>query len=451
MGVRGIVFPAPPSSFEGAVVVAVDENVADEEARVMGGGAAGDAIVMKRLRKVYPGSPTPKVAVQQLSLGIERGACFGLLGPNGAGKSSIQGILAGVIDATSGDCHVGGQNVLSQWHMPRGVGFCPQSDDPLFDFLTVQEHLDLFSRLKGASREEAVSIIREMKLTPYANIQAANLSGGSKRKLSFALAALGRPTCILLDEPSAGMDPVSRRFFWDVLRRVRLYSTVVLTSHSMEEVENTCSGVGIMLEGCLRCLGTIQHLKSRFGRAMEVQIRLHLPSDEDVEGVAAAVRKARLTNSMESGAPLEALWGSEKEELCRALDQYHALGDQQGWGGALASTGAYLLPCTGGQSPTLAELCGWASAEIQMSKASLALNAKFPGTILSERGSSLQAKFSVPIVSPPVSLSQLFGWLESMKVDLHIDAYSVGQQTLQSIFNNFAAASSSLGNSSSRP
>merc|ERR1712196_36814 len=136
--------------------------------------------------------------------------------------------------------------------------------------LTVREHLELYGRLKGLKGSvlynEIQSKIKQLDLSEFENRLAGTLSGGNKRKLSVAIAVLGDPPIVFLDEPSSGMDPVSRRFMWDVIADISTRSkdsTVILTTHAMEECEALCNNIGIMVDGQFSCMGSIQHLKNR--------------------------------------------------------------------------------------------------------------------------------------------------------------------------------------------
>jgi ATP-binding cassette subfamily A (ABC1) protein 3 len=127
--------------------------------------------------------------------------------------------------------------------------------------------------------------IAEMGLTEYADRAAGTYSGGNKRKLSVALAMIGDPSIVFLDEPSTGMDPVARRFMWEVISDVvcrREKCSVILTTHSMEECEALCTRIGIMVGGILRCLGSSQHLRDRFGHGIQIEMGMNQPTNEQV-------------------------------------------------------------------------------------------------------------------------------------------------------------------------
>lgn len=135
------------------------------------------------------------------------------------------------------------------------IGYCPQFD-AIYENLTVKEHLEFYAVIKGVKLELRVELvqrqIRELDLVKYTNVHAGKLSGGNKRKLSCAIALIGNPPIVLLDEPSTGVDPQAKRFMWTVISNIstlRKQSTVILTTHSMEEAEALCPKMGIMVDG----------------------------------------------------------------------------------------------------------------------------------------------------------------------------------------------------------
>ena len=215
-------------------------------------------------------------------------------------------MLTGHSVATAGNAFLNGLDILTQQSQIRSsLGYCPQHD-ALIDFLTVKEHLCLFGRIKGVSEKSLSAfvdaVVAEMGLAGSENKLACQLSGGTKRKLSVGIATIGRPPLVFLDEPSTGMDPGARRAMWDVINRLssptclpastpltsatnadavadieslaQKQCTVILTTHSMEECEALCNRVGIMVGGRLRCLGTVQHLRARFGKGLKLELKL---------------------------------------------------------------------------------------------------------------------------------------------------------------------------------
>ncbi|ELK29428.1 ATP-binding cassette sub-family A member 7 [Myotis davidii] len=268
-----------------------DEDVARERERVVEGATQGDVLVLRDLTKVYPWQKIP--AVDRLCLGIPPGECFGLLGVNGAGKTSTFRMVTGDILPSSGEVILAGHSVTQE---PAAAlcrtGYCPQSD-AIFELLTGREHVELFARLRGipeAKIVETVSLsLENLGLQHYADQPVGTYSGGYKRKLATAVALVGDPTMVFLDEPTTGMDPSARRFLWNsLLAVVRKGRSVVLTSHSMEECEALCTRLAIMVNGRFHCLGSPQHLKGRFGAGHTLTLRVPVGKSEPVMAFVAA-------------------------------------------------------------------------------------------------------------------------------------------------------------------
>jgi len=157
------------------------------------------------------------------------------------------------------------------------MGYCPQAD-PLIELMTARETLVMFARLKNLPERTIPAVVQalleKVTLTPYADRVCGSYSGGNKRKLSLAIALVGSPAVIFLDEPSSGMDPKSRRKMWDIIMKERTVRSIVLTTHSMEECEALCTRIGIMTAGRLQCLGGQQHLKSKYGGGYTLELRV---------------------------------------------------------------------------------------------------------------------------------------------------------------------------------
>lgn len=246
-----------------------------------------ESIEIIHMSKQYSASATP--AVNDLCLGIPKNQIFGLLGTNGAGKTSTMKILTGDILPTSGAAFIRGYNVATQLsEVRKELGYCPQFD-PILEWLTAREHLHIFARLRGLPLDQVSAsvdhMIKLVGLTEGADKAAGSYSGGMKRKLSLGLALIGDPSVVFLDEPSSGMDPLSRRLLWRVLSETqqRTEAAVVLTTHSMEECEAVCHRVGVMVLGRMRGLGSIQHLKNRFGGGYYLELKFTDGALEDIK------------------------------------------------------------------------------------------------------------------------------------------------------------------------
>ena len=146
-----------------------------------------------------------------------------------------------------------------------------------------------------------------MDLTDYKHVNAGELSGGNKRKLQCAIALIGNPPIVLLDEPSTGVDPQAKRFMWTIISNIstlRKQSTVVLTTHSMEEAEALCTKMGIMVDGEFKCFGSSQHIKDKYGMGFELEIKIKQLSEEEVEGLKT---REGIKNEIVTSRGMEAL------------------------------------------------------------------------------------------------------------------------------------------------
>merc|ERR1712226_772777 len=245
----------------------------------------GKSIEIRNLEKTFG----EKRAVDDLNLSMYSGQITALLGHNGAGKTTTIGMLTGALAPTSGTAIVAGKDVKSQLSEIReDIGICLQHDC-LFPLLTVKEHIQFFSRVKGLyqnkSKSEAEDMIdqamRDVALHEKRNTQSRKLSGGMKRKLSVAIAFCGGSKVVLLDEPTSGMDPFSRRFTWNVIRQYRQDRCIILTTHFMDEADILGDRIAIMAEGQLRCCGSSLFLKNHYGVGYQLTIeRNHEDSDD---------------------------------------------------------------------------------------------------------------------------------------------------------------------------
>ncbi|KAJ3534775.1 hypothetical protein NM688_g7082 [Phlebia brevispora] len=213
------------------------------------------------------GGPSNKV-VDDVSFGVNRNTIFALLGPNGAGKTTTFNIIRGEIIPDQGDVLI---NETSVVHHPRSarlsLGVCPQFT-AVDSQLTVREHLIIYGRLKGLYRGEELmsnveNLMRATSLHQYADRLASKLSGGNQRKLSLAIALIGNPSCILIDEFSTGIDAKMKREMWNTLRNVAVGKAIIITTHSMEEASALATKVGILAKRML-AVGSIDQLASRY-------------------------------------------------------------------------------------------------------------------------------------------------------------------------------------------
>eukprot|EP01083_Nonionella_stella_P010106 28916_1 len=256
-------------------------------------------IVMHKVRKVYPasGRAPPKVAVKSLTLNVPKGQTLGLLGKNGSGKTTALKILSTDHKASTGLALVASYDVGSEKiQVYERLGNCPQFD-VVWPFLTVGEHLKFFARLKGLPTDivEAAcnSIAKAVGLgTPEVYCrQAGHLSGGMRRRLSIAIAFIGAPQTLLLDEPTTGLDPSTRNEIWSLISSFATEErAIIITTHMMIEADTLCNRIAIIGQGKLKVVATQQHLKDKYGSGYILQLNLIRSSQENQDKAMAFVR-----------------------------------------------------------------------------------------------------------------------------------------------------------------
>jgi ABC-2 type transport system ATP-binding protein len=252
-------------------------------------------IVAQKLTKSFGET----VAVNDFSLQVRAGEIYGLVGPDGAGKTTVMRLLCGALVPDSGDVTVGGESMMKNPDRAREqIGYLSQKFS-LYEELTVLENIRFFAEVRGIARNawyaRSMEILEFVGLADFVDRQAGFLSGGMKQKLGLASALVHRPRVLLLDEPTGGVDPVTRQDFWQLI--IRLVSeegiSVLVSTPYMDEAVR-CTFVGFMQAGCLVVENNPQTLRSRLdGRIIELRgeplkyLRGLALVDEDVEGVQA--------------------------------------------------------------------------------------------------------------------------------------------------------------------
>jgi ABC-type multidrug transport system ATPase subunit len=200
-----------------------------------------------------------------IDLDVRAGEIIAVLGPNGAGKTTLLRQLTTELRPTTGSIAIFGVDAIGEpSRAKKSMGISPQ-EAGLFETLTVRVHLELFARLKGltaaAARAAAVATMTDLGLAADADRRVGALSGGQRRRVLIALALLGAPPLLVLDEPTAGLDPASRRMLWDVLHRaVRAGATVIFSTHYMEEAERASDRIAIISAGHVIAFGPLDDL-----------------------------------------------------------------------------------------------------------------------------------------------------------------------------------------------
>lgn len=285
-----------------------DHDVMDERLRaekiISAHHVSEEAIVVHNLMKRY--SNGKFLAVDQLSFAVGKEQFFGLLGINGAGKTTTFRMLTGDLSVNYGNAYINHYNLLDdRGNYQSQIGYCPQFD-ALLDRLNSFETLSLYGRLRGISDKnielEVNKLIKKVDLQNHAQRKCKNYSGGNRRKLSLAVALIGSPPVVLLDEPTSGVDPVARRKMWVAISDIQFNSgsSIILSSHSMDECEALCDRIAIMASGQFKCIGSTQYLRTKFGQGYSLIVKLKpdlvAQNKEYLDDVQAYIEK-RLTNA----------------------------------------------------------------------------------------------------------------------------------------------------------
>ena len=370
-----------------------------------------------------------KVAVKGINFEMKPGTIFGLLGTNGAGKTTTFKVLTGDIFPTSGNAYIKGKempnNILS---IRKYLGYCPQFDTILGN-LTAYEHLELYANLKGIKKEYHKEIINEMlnrmNLEKYRDIKSKEYSGGNKRKLSVAIALLGGPSIILLDEPSAGMDPYSRNFMWNIINKmstVSKNSSILLTTHSMEEAEALSTNIAIMVEGKIVTQGTVQELKDKFGKNFELDLKFKFPDEIYYE---------KNKNIIEANCnfDLEKLEKEDCLKILKILEKDYLIEEFNSKGKAKV----IIDEIEKNKYIRYEEYIQWVFFADKLKKTFCFLKTYFDVSLL-----EFYQSYSRIQISQKNKLSMIFDKLENNKCNLGIMNYSLKQISLEQIFINLA-------------
>jgi ABC-2 type transport system ATP-binding protein len=234
---------------------------------------AEEFLVVKDLQKSFGDFK----AVNGVSFSISKGEIFGLLGPNGAGKTTTIRMMSTVLEADSGEITIGGHSVKSDAAAVRSIiGVCPQ-DLALYEDLSAIDNMIFFGRMAGLdgqeAREQAMANLKLMGLQERAKGKVAKFSGGMKRRINLAIALMGHPQLLFLDEPTVGIDPQSRNNIYEnILGLQKKGMTILYTTHYMEEADRLCQRIAIMDGGQIIALDTPYGLKSQIGSPEKVTL-----------------------------------------------------------------------------------------------------------------------------------------------------------------------------------
>jgi len=369
----------------------------------------------------------------------------------GAGKTTTMGMLTAEFPPTSGDATLAGFSVSREPQKTRRrIGYCPQFDAH-FANLTGREHVELYASIKGIPakyvKEAAAAKLKEVGLSDKDSDRlSAGYSGGMKRRLSLACATIGQPQIVFLDECSTGVDPVARREIWvlisDMVAGLNVpdeeKTSVILTTHSMEECEALCPRIGIMANGRLRCLGSAQRLKSRFGQGYQVELKVQLIDREDEDYVANAAKLAAVKNESIDHAEDVLFSLPEVDSALRRLTGDSFLADLVNSENPLGYT---IWKDATGLGVQLDALAAFATSELRMREVGEFMKMHYPSHVLRERQDT---KVRYELSSEDLRISSIFASIEKAKEELRLSDYGVSQTSLEQVFNMHAAEAERL-------
>ena len=230
------------------------------------------AIRVTDLTKMYG----EKTAVDHLNLTVQEGEMFSLLGVNGAGKTTTIRMLSCLSTPTSGTAEVFGHDVTKEADMVKSLVGISTQDTAVAEKLTVEENLRFMAEIFDKNKDDADRVIKTFGLTEVRKKKAKTLSGGWKRRLSIAMAVIGNPKLLFLDEPTLGLDVLARRELWKIIKEIKKNTTIILTTHYMEEAEALSDRIGIMIDGHMVMIGTLSELEEKTGKKGLEEVFIHV-------------------------------------------------------------------------------------------------------------------------------------------------------------------------------
>jgi drug efflux transport system ATP-binding protein len=228
------------------------------------------SVVVENIIKTYRTKKTVADALKGISFSVEKGEIFGIIGPDGAGKTSLFRILTTLLLADSGIASVDGFDVVKEYQQIRNrVGYMPGRFS-LYPDLSVQENLEFFATIFNTSIEQNYDLIKDIyqQIEPFKTRKAGQLSGGMKQKLALSCALIHKPSVLFLDEPTTGVDAVSRKEFWEMLHRLKLQGITILVSTPYMDEAGLCDRVALIQKGEILSINTPKGITSQFGKPL---------------------------------------------------------------------------------------------------------------------------------------------------------------------------------------
>uniref|UniRef100_A0A6P5LJ15 ATP-binding cassette sub-family A member 9-like n=1 Tax=Phascolarctos cinereus TaxID=38626 RepID=A0A6P5LJ15_PHACI len=334
-----------------------------------------EAIRIRNIRKEYKGKTEKVEALKGLQLDIYEGQITAILGHSGAGKSTLLNILSGLIVPTEGSATIYDNKLLDKADLEeirKIIGVCPQFNVQ-FDFLTMKENLRLFAEIKGIQpqkvEQEVQRVVMELEMKNIQDTVAKNLSGGQKRKLTFAVAILGDPQVLLLDEPTAGLDPFSRHQVWDLLKEHKSEKGILLSTQFMDEADILADRKVFMSNGQLKCAGSSLFLKKKWG--IGYHLSLHRNENCDSETITSLVKHhipdAKLREESEEKLvytlPFERM--DKFPDLYRDIDSYNGQGIVH-YGVSMTTLNEVFLKLEGKTATDETDFGNWVQAQAEV-------------------------------------------------------------------------------------
>lgn len=228
------------------------------------------AILVERVTKSYTVGKKKTVALNQISFDVAPGTLFGLIGPDGAGKTSLFRILTSLLLPDEGKVWVDGLDVLTDYKILRQrIGYMPGKFS-LYTDLTIQENIEFFASLFGTSFEANYDLIKDLyvQIEPFKDRRAGKLSGGMKQKLALCCALIHRPSILFLDEPTTGVDAVSRKEFWEMLQLLKAEGITIIVSTPYMDEANLCDKVALIQAGKILQIDSPKHIVDNFSKSI---------------------------------------------------------------------------------------------------------------------------------------------------------------------------------------
>lgn len=228
------------------------------------------AIIVDKLTKSYVNGKKKTIALHQISFEVANGTLFGLIGPDGAGKTSLFRILTSLLLPDEGSVMVDGLNVQTEYKILRQrIGYMPGRFS-LYTDLTIQENIEFFASLFGTTFEENYDLIKDLyiQIAPFKDRRAGKLSGGMKQKLALCCALIHRPRILFLDEPTTGVDAVSRKEFWEMLQLLKAEGITIIVSTPYMDEATLCDQVALIQEGQILGIDTPQNIIQGFDKTI---------------------------------------------------------------------------------------------------------------------------------------------------------------------------------------